>query len=122
MRSNRAPANGSPEFNACIPDGACYNVTANSSWTFVAAVGHGVSAISPMGNTTFYVGAESEPIFAGTAARTCCGMSFDRIGWPGPGASNQGPGLLASATGWNVALSEADIKSVYHETKLSFGY
>ena len=81
------------------------------------AVGRGASATSPMGNTTFFVGGADEPKNVGTAARTCCGMSYDRIGWPGPGAQNQGPGKLASATGWNVALTLDEITEVYRQTK-----
>ena len=67
-----------PEFNACTGSGVCYNVTASTTWTFVVAVGKGVSATSPAGNTTFYVGGAAAPGYVGTAARTCCGMSFDR--------------------------------------------
>ena len=117
VRSNRAPADGTPEFNACTPAGACYNVTANTTWSFVVAVGKGTNATSPMGTTTFYVGGPSEPVNVGSAARTCCGMSFDRVGWPGPGNANQGPGKVAAMAGWNIALSPAEITAVFDETK-----
>ena len=122
VRSNRAPANGTPEFNACTQSGACYNITADTSWRFVVAVGKGVSATSPMGNTTFYVGGSDQPVNVGVAARTCCGMSYDRVGWPGPGPANQGPGKVATLVGWDVALTPAQIAAVYEETKPHFGY
>lgn len=123
VRSNRAPAKGTgPEFNACTAAGACYNVTESTAWTFVVAVGKGVSATSPMGNTTFFVGGPKPPVNVGVAARTCCGMSYDRIGWPGSGANNQGPGKVAALAGWDVALTPAQIAAVYDETKPKFGY
>lgn len=123
VRSNRAPAGpGGPEFNACNPSGACYNITADATWRFVVAVGKGVTATSPMGNTTFYVGGPAQPVNVGVAARTCCGMSYDRVGWPGPGPANQGPGKVASLAGWNVALTPTQIAAVYEETKPHFGY
>ena len=79
VRSNRAPAHGTPEFN-CLPT---YSVSEAAEWRFVVAVGTGTNATSPTGSTAFYVGGKAAPKLMGKAARTCCGMSYDRVGWPG---------------------------------------
>ena len=56
----------------------------------------------------------------GASARVCSGMSYDRVGWPGRGAANQGPGLVAHMLGWNISLSPAQIHQVYTATRPTY--